>query len=140
MVTLWGSLRRPRRLAYIAVAIAILATLVLAFLVLSGPPMGGISKDNATTLALKYASSGGDVKLVSVQAGRLSRFKGDTNTNGQDNQWVWAVAFSGSWSGSCAPPNVPGTNSCPPPATSELVVLDYFSGDLVLIKTPSPVQ
>jgi len=102
--------------------------------------MGGISKDNATTLALKYASSGGDVKLVSVQAGRLSRFKGDTNTNGQDNQWVWAVAFSGSWSGSCAPPNVPGTNSCPPPATSELVVLDYFSGDLVLIKTPSPVQ
>lgn len=139
-MTLLGLATRPRRLGYIAVVIAFLASLVIAFLVLSGPPMGGISKDKATTLALKYASSGGDVKLVFIRAGRLSRFKGDTNTNGQDNQWVWAVAFSGRWSGSCAPPDVPGTNSCPPPALSELVVLDYFSGNLVLIKTPSPVQ
>jgi len=120
--------------------VLIAAAIVLALTQLSGLPPGGISRDEAIKIASGYTRSGADVRLITVQAGQFSKFRGDTSTAiSADDRWVWAVAFSGRWSASCGPPDIPGTGSCDS-ITSEMVVLDYFHGDRIMIKLPSPIR
>jgi hypothetical protein len=124
------------------IGVALIAALVIALLVLSGPPLGGISKNDAVKIAWHYAGTGGAVKLSTVRAGHFSEFRGSSfNGVTNDNHWVWAVSFSGKWSGSCTSPLIPGEDTCNHLAnTSALVVLDYFSGDFLLEEIPSPIR
>jgi hypothetical protein len=113
----------------------------LALLILSGPPLGGISKNQAVQIAWRYAGTGGDVKLGVARAGHFSQFKGrTTDQRVSGDPWVWAVSFTGRWTGSCSVPLDPGQNTCNPPNTSALVVLDYRSGTFILEEIPSPIE
>ena len=53
------------------------------------------------------------------------------------NRWVWAVLVKGTFQGSCGPA---GAHTCPPPATSGVVFLDYVSGDWLGSGFPAPPQ
>lgn len=74
---------------------------------------------------------------VRAVAGPMRNFwaPGESGLNG--NRWVWAVLVKGSFSGSCGPA---GSHSCPSPATSGAVFLDYVTGEWIESGFPAPPQ
>jgi hypothetical protein len=67
--------------------------------------------------------------VVSAKVGRMRDFDTEQQV-WPDDQWVWAVVVSGTFPLSCGPAPVPGQTHapCPPPAKTQTVLLDYWTG------------
>ena len=90
------------------------------------PPPGGLSMPEAYSAALAAVPDATGV--VSAKVGRMGDFDSEQRLWSSD-RWVWAVVVSGDFPLSCGPAPTPGqTRSCPPPATTQTVLLDYRTG------------
>jgi hypothetical protein len=74
---------------------------------------------------------------VRAVAGPMRNFWGPGEGGTDGNRWVWAVLVKGSFQGSCGPA---GAHSCPAPATSGVVFLDYVTGEWLGSSFPAPPQ
>ena len=81
--------------------------------------------------------------VISVKAGQFSDFDTHaTDAISPPNRKVWAVAFSGSFSGSCGPaqPTPEPCAECPPSATTMLVIIDERDGKFIEEMTPADLR
>src|SRR2546429_6558201 len=79
-----------RMLPALVAGVLIAAAIVLALTQLSGLPPGGISRDEAIKIASGYTRSGADVRLITVQAGQFSKFRGELTSLNRDESYVGA--------------------------------------------------
>jgi hypothetical protein len=101
-------------------------------------PPGGISKADAVAAALSFAarSSVAQPELVSATAGPYL----DVAPPGADipgDQWVWAIVVAGSFPPPDCATGAP-TPTCLPNVPTQLVVLDYATGSVVVAEAPAP--
>ena len=78
--------------------------------------------------------------VISAETGQFSDFeKHATDAISAGDRHVWAVAFAGSFTGSCGPaPVTPDARAvCPKPATTMLVIIDERSGVFIEGMTPA---
>ena len=98
----------------------------------SGPsPSGGLTQAEAHAAAM--AAFPDATGVVSAKVGRMRDF--DTGQQvWRGDQWVWAVVVSGTFWFSCGPAPEPGQTQapCPPPAKTQTVLLDYFTGKFLM--------
>jgi hypothetical protein len=98
----------------------------------SGPlPSGGLTQAEADAAAM--AARPDATGVVSAKVGRMRDF--DTGQQvWPGDQWVWAVVVSGTFPFSCGPaPETGQTHApCPPPAKTQTVLLDYWTGKFLL--------
>ena len=79
-------------------------------------------------------------RVISAKTGQFSDFDNHaTDVISPPNRKVWAVAFAGSFSGSCGParPTADAHSTCPPPATTMLVIIDERNGAFIEGMTPA---
>ena len=79
-------------------------------------------------------------RVISAKTGQFSDFDNHaTDAISPPNRKVWAVAFAGSFSGSCGParPTADAHSTCPPPATTMLVIIDERNGAFIEGMTPA---
>jgi hypothetical protein len=100
-------------------------------------PPNGISERDAVASALKFAR-----KYSTVSPNTVSAVDGPYLTvvpmGGNPipgDQWVWAITVSGSFPADCADRSSP---TCLPNVATQLVVLDYASGSVLLAEAPAP--
>ena len=77
--------------------------------------------------------------VISAKAGQFSDF--DTHATGvisRADRRVWAMAFSGSFTGSCGPASAtPDAHAaCPPPAPTMLVIIGERDGEFIEARMP----
>jgi hypothetical protein len=101
-------------------------------------PPGGTSEADAVAAALSFAArnSIAHPKLVSATAGPYL----DVAPPGADiagDQWVWAIVVAGSFPPPDCASGAP-TPTCLPNVPTQLVVLDYLTGSVVLAEAPAP--
>lgn len=82
------------------------------------------------------AQSGPGVTLVSARLSKYGAEAGGGLVVAADTP-VWAVLLSGSFPFSCGP-YAPAPHSCPPPATTELVLIDARTGAFIEGEVPAP--
>ena len=97
-----------------------------------GPsPSGGLTQAEAHAAAM--AARPDATGVVSSKVGRMRDF--DTGQQvWPGDQYVWAVVVSGIFPFSCGPAPEPGHTHtpCPPPAKTQTVLLDYWTGKFLL--------
>jgi hypothetical protein len=101
-------------------------------------PPGGLSQADAVAAALTFAArnSIANPKLVSATAGPYL----DVAPPGADipgDQWVWAIVVAGSFPPPDCATGTP-TPTCLPNVPTQVVVLDYVTGSVVLAEAPAP--
>ena len=116
------------------------ASVIGAGLLLLASCNTGLSRDAAIKAALRHQSSSTAVTVLSAQTGPMGRFVDSGTLPDQPRERaVWAVALSGTFQVGCGPAPPPGQQPhCPEPATSELIVLDYASGEFIVGQIPAP--
>jgi hypothetical protein len=113
------------------VAAALAASLVLAACA------GGISREQAIEIA-RAEGGGQDATVLRAERGPLLRFAlGHTTVDGPADREAWAITLGGSFAGECVL-DANGQESCPPVATSKLVVLDAATGAFIFSESPAP--
>ena len=99
----------------------------------SARPTHGITEAEAIRKA-QATHTGTPVRAV---AGPMRNFWAPGEGGPDGNRWVWAVLVKGTFQGSCGGM---GAHTCPPPATSGVVFLDYVTGDWLSRSFPAPHQ
>ena len=91
-------------------------------------PSGGLTRDHAVALATTQAGSTTPVHLQSAVTGPLKQFSPNASSgDSSPDELVWAITFDGTFVHPCpAPPAI-----CQP-AHLETVLLDYFTGEVLL--------
>ncbi len=97
-------------------------------------PAGGLSREQATTLAFHQVQSDTPPESRLAVPGPFLLFRGGaTDAVSPWYRMVWAITFSGTFQSSCGPAPLPGqTAHCPPPNHMETVVLDFRTGDFIM--------
>jgi hypothetical protein len=124
-------IRSVNRLIVVAALAAYLASAC------GGSTPAGLSQGKAVSAAQRTAQamSTTPVSFVSAASGRFGDFEPHVGTAVSDpNRQVWAVAFRGTFHGSCGPASPP-PHACPAPNTTIRVVLDYASGAFIMAAT-----
>lgn len=102
------------------------------------PPGGLISAERAQAIAARSTTSSIPVTVTSL---RLSTYELEA-AGGQVAPAaapVWAVAVIGSFPLSCGPAPPPGvTKVCPPPQTTQLILIDARTGAFIQGMSPAP--
>lgn len=110
-------------------SLLLLATLLVAC-------AGGIGREEAIEIAVREGGPGAAV--VRAERGPLLRFTlGRTTVDGPPDRAAWAVTLHGTFQGVCVL-GADGRESCPPAATSKLVVLDAATGAFIFAQSPAP--
>jgi hypothetical protein len=93
-------------------------------------PGDGLSEAEAIAAARRIAppSSVGPV-LVWAVAERYSHAGGKGTVSG--DRWVWIVDLEGAFAASSCPPIGTSSRPCGPAAGTQLIILDYYSGDFI---------
>ena len=111
-----------------------LGTVLLGILLLACGPEAtpsGIARADAIAAARRAAPDA--IGVIGATTGPISEFEiGQQIVPG--TTLVWAVVLSGRFALSCGPAPRPGESphSCPAPATSETVLIDYQTGEFLL--------
>jgi hypothetical protein len=103
-------------------------------------PPSGISKQDAISTALQFAHKYSTVSpntVSAVEGPYLALVPLGGNTIPGD-QWVWAITVSGSFPAPDCAAFDPSTPTCSPKVATQLVVLDYATGSVVLAEAPAP--
>ena len=105
----------------------------------STQPPSGISKQDAIASALRFARESSTVspKTVSALDGPYLAVA-PPGANIPGDQWVWAITVSGSFPAPDCAASDPSTPACLPNVATQLVVLDYATGSVVLAEAPAP--
>jgi hypothetical protein len=99
---------------------------------------GLISLGDAQAIAVRSTTSSVPVIVTSVRLSTYGLEAGGGLVSSADTP-VWAVAVVGSFPLSCGPAPPPSvTKVCPPPQTTELVLIDARTGAFVQATTPAP--
>jgi hypothetical protein len=123
--------------------LAMPACVVLAVLVFAGcggsVPSGDlISLGAAQAIAVQSTTSSAPVSLTSIRLSTYGR-EADGGLVAPAESPVWAVAVTGSFPVSCGPAPPPSvTKVCPPPQTTELVLIDARTGAFLQGLAPAP--
>ncbi len=121
-----------RRLAVVVAAVLLLAAAWFAAVEV-GLPAGGISRNDATALALRQVHSSTAPSLSWALPGLFAFFRdGATNAVSPWHRVVWAVRVTGTFQSSCGPASEPLIRRCPSPDHTETVLLDYVSGEFIM--------
>jgi hypothetical protein len=80
--------------------------------------------------------------LIVVRTGQMREFVEPGEQQPGSNEHVWALVFRGAFEGSCGPAPLPGhpAATCPPPATTVAVFVDYITGQALSAAFPAPQQ
>lgn len=100
-----------------------------------GLPLGGLTRDQATSVAVHQLTSTTPASAQLAVPGPLVLFRDGAGAAAAPKyRMVWAITFSGTFPpASCGPPPPPGEQPhCPPPNHTETVVIDYFSGEFIM--------
>jgi hypothetical protein len=128
-------MRSARGSSVPARAIAVIATAGVALLFAAGcsaetPPLIGISQIAAYSAARHAVPEATD-----TLSGKIARIRDiDPNQHVVPGEtWVWAIVVTGSFPMSCgpAPTDSQPASSCPPPATTATVLLNYSTGAFI---------
>jgi hypothetical protein len=104
-------------------------------LILTACVPSGVSRDEATNLAVEAAGPGSSVS--SAEQGALGEFVDPrTVPELRRDRGVWAIALAGDFPGECVT-TATGVSQCPPVANTALVVLDDQTGEILLIEVPA---
>lgn len=106
-----------------------------------GMPGRGIAASDAITATRRFFPVGQD-PVISVRAGH-ERDLAPAYEESSSDRFVWAVIFHGSYPfRSCGPPPLPNhpTPTCPPPAGTLVVYVDYATGRVLSAEFPAPPQ
>ena len=111
-----------------------LGLLLIAALLVGCSPL--ISADLARATALSEAG-GTNVKVVSVELSTYGAKAGNSEL-ADPNAQVWAVLLSGTFPPASCGAYTATPHPCPPPAVSELVLIDARSGGFIQGTVPAP--
>jgi hypothetical protein len=126
-----------KRLIAVAVAALLMTAVGLFFAVEAGITLGGISRGQATALAVNHAETESSTapRVLWAVPGIFGLFRGGaTDEVSPWSRWVWAVRLAGTFLGSCPPTGI--TNGQGPLRCStdqmETVILDYRTGAFIM--------
>ena len=93
-------------------------------------PGDGLGEAEAVAAARRIAPPSSVTPIVVwAFASRYSRAGGKGIVNG--DRWVWIVDLEGSFASSSCPPTGTSSRPCGPAAGTQLIILDYYSGDFI---------
>jgi hypothetical protein len=131
-------MRPLRRIVLVGLGVAVGVSLLMGLCLVTlklGLPLGGLTRDQATSAAAHRLSSTTSTSAQWAVPGPLVFFRdGAGDAAAPKYRLVWAITFSGTFPpASCGPAPSPGQQPrCPSPNHTETVVIDYFSGEFIM--------
>jgi hypothetical protein len=130
-------MKHRRRVGGLLIGVVVFLILVAAWVgaLELGLPVGGLSRDQAISLARRQIASTTPASVRVAVPGPFVLFRGGaTDAVSPGYRLVWSIMFSGTYdAASCGPaPLAGGTPHCPPPNHAATVVVDYFNGAFIM--------
>jgi hypothetical protein len=132
---------RPRRSVRLATWVALAVAIVgLAGCAEPSAPNATITREDATLTAMRSTTSSTPVSVTSTRLSTYGHEAAGGSVAPADTP-VWAVEVAGTFELSCGPAPAPSvTKVCPPPLTSELILIDARTGVFIQGIGPAPAR